>query len=113
MEEYMANFDDFMKLDIRVGEITKAEVFEKAKKPAYKIWVDFGNELGVKKTSAQITECYEIEQLIGKQVLGVVNFPPKQVANFISEFLVLGVYSDQGVVLIQPDQKVNKGDKLG
>lgn len=109
----MANFDDFMKLDIRVGEITKAEVFEKAKKPAYKIWVDFGNELGVKKTSAQITECYEIEQLIGKQVLGVVNFPPKQVANFISEFLVLGVYSDQGVVLIQPDQKVNKGDKLG
>jgi tRNA-binding protein len=113
MEENMANFDDFMKLDIRVGEITKAEVFEKAKKPAYKIWVDFGNELGVKKTSAQITECYEIEQLIGKQVLGVVNFPPKQVANFISEFLVLGVYSDQGVVLIQPDQKVNKGDKLG
>lgn len=109
----MANFDDFMKLDIRVGEITKAEVFEKAKKPAYKIWVDFGNELGVKKTSAQITDCYEIEQLIGKQVLGVVNFPPKQVANFISEFLVLGVYSDQGVVLIQPDQKVNKGDKLG
>lgn len=109
----MANFDDFMKLDIRVGEITKAEVFEKAKKPAYKIWVDFGNELGLKKTSAQITDCYEIEQLIGKQVLGVVNFPPKQVANFISEFLVLGVYSDQGVVLIQPDQKVNKGDKLG
>ena len=109
----MANFDDFMKLDIRVGEITKAEVFEKAKKPAYKIWVDFGSELGIKKTSAQITKCYEIEQLIGKQVLGVVNFPPKQVANFISEVLVLGVYADQGVVLIQPDQKVNKGDKLG
>jgi tRNA-binding protein len=109
----MANFDDFMKLDIRVGEIIKAEVFEKARKPAYKIWVDFGSELGIKKTSAQITKCYEIEQLIGKQVLGVVNFPPKQVANFISEVLVLGVYADQGVVLIQPDQKVNKGDKLG
>lgn len=109
----MANFDDFMKLDIRVGEIIKAEIFEKAKKPAYKIWVDFGSELGIKKTSAQITKCYEIEQLIGKQVLGVVNFPPKQVANFISEVLVLGVYADQGVVLIQPDQKVNKGDKLG
>ena len=109
----MANFEDFMKLDIRVGEIIKAEVFEKARKPAYKVWVDFGSELGVKKTSAQITECYDIEELIGKQVLGVVNFPPKQVANFISEFLILGVYANQGVVLIQPDQKVNKGDKLG
>jgi tRNA-binding protein len=107
------DFTDFMKLDIRVGEIINAEVFEKAKKPAYKLWVDFGSEIGVKKTSAQITECYKIEQLIGKQVLGVVNFPPKQVANFISEVLVLGVYAEQGVVLIQPDQKVNKGDKLG
>lgn len=109
----MADFNDFMKLDIRVGEIINAEVFEKAKKPAYKLWVDFGSELGVKKTSAQITDCYEIEQLVGKQVLGVVNFPPKQVANFISEVLVLGVYAEQGVVLIQPDRKVNKGDKLG
>lgn len=109
----MAAFDDFLKLDIRVGEIVKVEVFEKARKPAYKLWVDFGNEIGTKKSSAQITECYEKEDLIGKQVLGVVNFPPRQIANFMSEVLILGVYAEQGVVLIQPEQSVKKGDKLG
>ncbi len=109
----MAVFDDFLKLDIRVGEIIRAEIFEKAKKPAYKLWVDFGEEIGIKRSSAQITDCYTLEQLSGKQVLGVVNFPPRQVADFISEVLVLGVYGEQGVVLIQPDQKVKKGDKLG
>jgi tRNA-binding protein len=109
----MATFDDFMKLDIRVGEIIQAEVFEKAKKPAYKLWVDFGDEIGIKKSSAQITECYRMEELIGKQVLGVVNFPPRQIADFMSEVLVLGVYGEQGVVLIQPEQPVKKGDKLG
>ena len=109
----MAVFEDFLKLDIRVGEIVKAEVFEKARKPAYKLWVDFGEEIGIKKSSAQITDCYGLEQLVGKQVMGVVNFPPRQVADFISEVLVLGVYAEQGVVLIQPDQKVKKGDKLG
>jgi tRNA-binding protein len=109
----MATFDDFLKLDIRVGEIIKAEVFEKAKRPAYKLWVDFGDEIGIKRSSAQITECYHVEELVGNQVLGVVNFPPRQIADFISEVLVLGTYSEQGVVLIQPEQKVKKGDKLG
>lgn len=109
----MVTFDDFLKLDIRVGEIIKVEIFEKAKKPAYKIWVDFGEEIGIKKSSAQITECYKKEELTNKQVLGVVNFPPRQIADFISEVLILGVYGPQGVVLIQPEQPVNKGDKLG
>jgi tRNA-binding protein len=109
----MATFDDFIKLDIRVGEIIRAEIFEKAKRPAYKLWVDFGDELGVKRSSAQITDCYHVEALVGKQVLGVVNFPPRQIADFISEVLILGTYSEQGVVLVQPEQKVKKGDKLG
>ncbi|APQ98422.1 tRNA-binding protein [Clostridium botulinum] len=109
----MANFEDFMKLDIRVGEIIKVEFFEKAKKPAYRLLVDFGTEIGIKKSSAQITECYKKEELIGKQVLGVVNFPPRQIADFMSEVLVLGIYTTQGVVLIQPQQPVKKGDKLG
>lgn len=109
----MVTFDDLMKLDIRVGEITEVNFFEKARKPAYKLLIDFGNEIGIKKSSAQITECYKKEDLIGKQVLGVVNFPPRQIANFMSEVLVLGIYAKQGVVLIQPQQPVKKGDKLG
>ncbi len=109
----MAVFDDFLKLDIRVGEIIRAETFEKARKPAYKLWIDFGEEIGIKKSSAQITACYQIEELVGKQILGVVNFPPRQIADFMSEVLVLGVYAKQGVVLIQPEQRVEKGDKLG
>lgn len=113
MDMDMVTFDDFLKLDIRVGEIIQAENFEKAKKPAYKVWVDFGEEIGIKKSSAQITECYGAEELIGKQVLGVVNFPPRQIADFMSEVLVLGIYAEQGVVLIEPGKQVKKGDKLG
>lgn len=109
----MATFDDFMKLDIRAGEITKVEPFPKARKPAYKLWVDFGDEIGIKKSSAQITECHKMEDLVGQQVLAVVNFPPRQIADFFSEILVLGLYTDDGVVLIQPSQPVKKGVKLG
>jgi tRNA-binding protein len=109
----MATFDDFMKLDIRVGMIVEAKVFEKAKKPAYQLVVDFGEEIGMKKSSAQITQQYSADELVGKQVLAVVNFPPRQIANFMSEVLVLGTYSEGGVVLITPDKEVKNGDKLG
>lgn len=109
----MATFDDFLKLDIRVGTIVEAKNFEKAKKPAYQLLVDFGEELGMKRSSAQITERYTPEELIGKQVMAVVNFPPRQIANFMSEVLVLGTYSEGGVVLITPDKKVENGDRLG
>ena len=109
----MATFDDFLKLDIRVGTVLEAEVFEKAKKPAYKLKIDFGKEIGIKKSSAQITERYSADELIGKHVLAVVNFPPRQIADFMSEVLVLGTYSDGGVVLITPDKPVDNGDKLG
>ena len=109
----MATFDDFMKLDIRVGTIIEAKIFEKAKKPAYQFKVDLGNEVGIKKSSAQITDVYKCEELIGKQVLAVVNFPPRQIADFMSEVLVLGTYSKDGVVLITPDKEVANGDKLG
>lgn len=109
----MVTFDDFLKLDIRVGTIIEAKVFEKAKKPAYQLKIDFGNEIGIKKSSAQITNVYKIEDLINKQILAVVNFPPRQIADFMSEVLVLGTYSKEGVVLIRPDKEVENGDKLG
>lgn len=109
----MALFEDFAKLDIRVGTIVSANAFEKAKRPAYKLKIDFGEEIGIKKSSAQITECYRSGDLVGKQVLAVVNFPPRQIADFMSEVLVLGTYSEQGVVLVTPDFHVQNGDKLG
>ena len=109
----MAEFSDFIKMDIRVGTIIEAKVFEKAKKPAYKLKIDFGDDYGEKKSSAQITDLYSTEELIGKQVLAIVNFPPRQIADFMSEVLVLGTYSDGGVVLITPDKPVKNGDKLG
>lgn len=109
----MATIDDFMKLDIRAGEILRAEVSEKAKAPAYKLWVDLGPGIGVKQSSAQITACYRPEELLGKQVLAVVNFPPRKVAGFVSEVLVLGLYAQEGVVLIAPERRVRNGDRLG
>ena len=109
----MASFDDFLKLDIRVGTIVSAKNFEKARKPAYQLEVDMGQELGIKRSSAQITDHYRPEELVGKQGLAVVNFPPRQIANFFSEILVLGTYSEGGVVLIRPDKPVKNGDKLG
>lgn len=109
----MAKFKDFRKIDIRVGKIIKAKDFEKARKDAYKLKVDFGKEIGIKDSSAQLKDNYEISDLIGKQVLGVVNFPPKQIADFMSEVLILGIYSKNGVVLVTPDEEVEKGDKLG
>lgn len=109
----MAIFDDFTKLDIRAGEVIRAELFEKAKRPAFKLWVNFGEEIGIKKSSAQIIDLYNIENLIGKQVLGIINFPSMQIADFISEVLILGLYTKDGVVLIQPEQTVENGAKLG
>ena len=109
----MAAFDDFVKLDIRVGTITDAKVFPKSRKPAYQQMLDYGGEIGTKRSSAQITDRYKPEDLIGKQVLAVVNFPPRQIADFMSEVLVLGTYSEGGVVLVTPDKKVQNGDKLG
>lgn len=109
----MAVFGDFEKLDIRVGTIISAKVFEKARKAVYILELDFGEEIGIKKSSAQITDHYKLEDLIDKQVLAVVNFPPRQIADFYSEVLVLGTYSEGGVVLIRPDKEVKNGDKLG
>ena len=109
----MATFEYFIKLDIRVGTILQAEEFKKARKPAYKLEIDFGEEVGIKKSSAQITNLYTSEELIGKQILAVVNFPQKQIADFLSEVLVLGTYSKEGVILVTPDKKASNGDKLG
>ncbi len=106
-------WQDFEKIDIRVGTVVEVSDFPKAKKPAWQLSIDFG-DLGIKKSSAQITDFYEKQELIGKQVMAVVNFPPKQIANFFSECLVLGVYTDKKeVVLIGPDRKVANGWKLG
>jgi tRNA-binding protein len=106
-------WDDFEKIDIRAGTITEVTDFPKAKKPSYQLTIDFG-ELGIKKSSAQITDLYNKEDLTGRQVIAIVNFPPKQIANFFSECLVLGVYTDKKeVVLLQPQQKVQNGWKIG
>ena len=106
-------YDDFAKVDIRVGRITRAEPFPEARKPAIRLWVDFGGEIGEKRSSAQITRHYAPETLVGRQVLAVVNFPPRQIGKVLSEVLVLGVPDDAGeVVLIRPDQDVPLGGKL-
>ena len=106
-------YADFEKVDIRVGRITRAEPFPEARKPAYKLWVDFGPGIGEKRSSAQITKHYTIEQLIGRQVLAVVNFPPRQIGPVLSEVLVLGVPDAEGqVVLIGPGHEVPLGGTL-
>ena len=107
----MVTWDDFEKLDIRVGTILEASVFEGARNPAYQLRIDFG-ELGIKKSSAQITDLYIPEGLVGKQIIAVVNFPPKQIGKFMSECLVLGVVGAEGVVLLQPDMEVQNGKQV-
>lgn len=108
-----ASFDDFLKLDIRVGTVVAAEEFPQARKPAYKLRIDFGSEIGIKSSSAQITTLYSPQQLVGKQVAAVVNFTPRQIGPFISEVLTLGFADAEGsVVLISPDQWVPNGSRL-
>lgn len=107
------SFDDFLKVDVRVGTVLRAEPYPEARKPAIKLWIDFGGEIGEKKTSAQITAHYTVERLIGKQVLAVVNFAPRQIGKFMSEVLVLGMPDENGaIVLVGPDQNVPVGGRL-
>ncbi len=109
----MINWDDFEKIDMRLGTILKVVDFTNARKPAYQLLIDFG-ELGIKNSSAQITSLYSKDELVGKQIIAVVNFPPKQIANFFSECLVLGIYNQHNeVVLLQPTQPVENGCRIG
>ena len=106
-------WNDFLKVELRVGQIIRAELFKEARKPAYILYVDFGNELGIKKSSAQITQCYEPQNLIGKRVVAVVNFPKKQIGPIQSECLVTGFHDQDGkVVLCVPDMDVPLGTKM-
>jgi len=107
------SFDDFLKVDIRCGRVIDVQPFPEARKPALKLWIDFGPEIGVKKTSAQITELYAPEALVGRQVVAVVNFPPRQIGPFLSEVLTLGVADAEGrVVLLAPDHEAPLGARM-
>ncbi len=107
------SFDDFQKVDVRVGRITRAEPFPEARKPAYKLWIDFGPEIGEKRSSAQITTYYTCDELVGREVLAVVNFPPRQIGPVRSEVLVLGLPDGEGnVVLVEPEREVPVGGRL-
>lgn len=107
------SFDDFLKVDIRAGRVVDAQPFPEARKPAFKLWIDFGPEIGVKKTSAQITAHYTPETLIGRMVMAVVNFPPRQIGPFMSEVLTLGVSDGDGaIVLLAPDRDVAPGERM-
>lgn len=106
-------WDDFQKVEIKIGTVVRAEEFPEARKPAYKVWVDFGEELGIKKSSAQITVHYKPEELIGRQIVAVVNFPPMQIGPIKSEFLLTGFYDEDGAVVIaQPERPVPNGSRL-
>ncbi len=107
-------WNDFETLEIRVGQVIEVNDFPKARKPAYKLVIDFGDELGIKKSSAQITHHYAKDDLLNKQVIAIVNFPPKQIAGFISECLVLGIYDENNdVILLKPERPVKNGQKIG
>jgi tRNA-binding protein len=107
------SFDDFMKVDIRVGTVIHAEPYPEARKPAIKLWIDFGPEIGERKSSAQITRHYKPDEIIGRQVLGVINFPPRQIGKFMSDVLVLGLPDKDGeVILIRPDQSAPNGARM-
>lgn len=109
----MINFDDFLKVDIRVGRIIDVQPFPEARKPAWKLQIDFGSEIGVKKSSAQITDLYDADALMGRKILAVVNFPPRQIGPFMSEVLTLGVSdSDGAIMLVRPDDEVQEGARL-
>ena len=108
----LIDFKAFLNVDIRVGEVIRAELFKEAKKPAIKLWIQFGNDIGVKQSSAQITDKYSVEDLLGKKVVAVVNLKPRQIASFISEVLVLGASSSTGIVLLQTDKDVKNGERI-